>query len=312
METSYGIYAEAMFLPTERFRVIAGLRADYYDFEATANQPGTVTADSPGTIVGSKTDSRFSPKLSVAYAVTDIVELYGNWGKGFHSNDARGVVSPVDPVPGLSPAEGYEAGARFEFGNFKFTATRWWLDQDSELIFVGDSNSVEPKGASERDGYELTMFWRPVDWLGVDAVFTDNRARFVDNPEGIYIDGAVENAAAFGVAATRNNWESSMRIRYLGPYALSPDNARRASSTTGVNFRGAYSFEKIQLYAELINAFDDDGKDITYWYEAFIAGYDDVVLGAASIDDIDCEAINCRMSRAREPRTLRVGLKYRF
>lgn len=311
-ETSYGVYAEAMFLPTERFRVMAGLRGDYYDFEATANQPGTVTADSPGTIVGSKTDSRFSPKLSFAYAASDIVELYGNWGKGFHSNDARGVVSPVDPVPGLSPAEGYEAGARFEFGNFKFTATRWWLDQDSELIFVGDSNSVEPKGASERDGYELTMFWRPVDWLGVDAVFTDNRARFVDNPEGIYIDGAVENAAAFGVAATRNNWEASMRVRYLGPYALTPDNARRASSTTGVNFRGAYSFEKIQLYAELINAFDDDGKDITYWYEAFIAGYDDVVLGAASIDDIDCEAVSCRMSRAREPRTLRVGLKYRF
>jgi outer membrane receptor protein involved in Fe transport len=312
-ETSYGVYAEATFSPTDRLRIMAGVRGDYYDFEATANQPGTVTADSPGTIVGSKTDSRVSPKLNFAYTASDIVELYANWGEGFHSNDARGVVSPTDPVPGLSPAKGYETGARFEVGNFKFTATRWWLEQDSELIFVGDSNSVEPKGASKRDGYEYTMFWRPVDWLGVDAVYTDNRARFVNNPEGRYIDGAVEHAGQFGIAATRNHWEASMRIRYLGPYALTPDDLHRASSTTGVNFRGAYTFkDKVQLYAELINAFDDDGKDIVYWYEAYVAGYDDVVLGAASIDDIDCAVVNCRISRTREPRTLRVGLKYHF
>ena len=52
----------------------------------------------------------------LAYTVSDDVELYGNWGEGFHSNDARGVVNPVDPVPGLSPGTGYEAGARFELG----------------------------------------------------------------------------------------------------------------------------------------------------------------------------------------------------
>ena len=312
VETSYSVYTEATFIPTGSLRILAGLRADYFDFEATANQPGTATADSPGTIVGTATDSRVSPKVSLAYTVNDVVELYGNWGKGFHSNDARGVVKPIDPIPGLSLGKGYEAGARFEVGNFKFTTTRWWLEQDSELIFVGDSNSVEPRGASERDGYELTMFWQPTDWLGIDAVFTDNRARFVNNPEGRYIDGAVENAGQFGIAATRNNWEASMRIRYLGPYAMTPDNLHRAGGTTGVNLRGAYRFDRIQLYAELINAFDDDGKDIAYWYEAFIEGYDDVVNGAASIDDIDCDVLNCRMSRAREPRTLRLGLKYRF
>jgi outer membrane receptor protein involved in Fe transport len=311
-ETSYSIYGEATFIPTDSFRILAGLRADYYDFDVTANQPGSITPDSPGSLSGSDTDSRVSPKLSVAYTVSNHFELYGNWGKGFHSNDARGVVNSVDPVPGLSPAEGYEAGARIDVGDFKFTVTRWWLDQDSELIFVGDSNSVEPKGASERNGYEYTMFWQPTDWIGVDAVYTDNKAHYVNNPDGRYIEGAVEHAAQFGVAATRNNWEASMRVRYLGPYALTPDNLQRAGGTTGINFRGAYAFNQVQLYAELINAFDSDGKDIVYWYEAFVAGYDDVVNGAASIDDIDCDTLNCRISRAREPRTLRFGVKYHF
>jgi outer membrane receptor protein involved in Fe transport len=311
-EGSYGVYVEATYIPTDSLRLFAGLRADYYDFTAAANQPGTITADSPGTIVGSASDSRVSPKLGLAYAINRSVELYANWGKGFHSNDARGVVNPIDPIPGMSPGEGYELGSRFEVGDVKITATRWWLNQDSELIFVGDSNSVEPKGASKRDGYELTFFWRPVDWLGIDATYTDSTARFVSNPEGQFVDGSLEQAAQFGLAATRNNWEASMRVRYQGPYALTPDNLHRAGGTTGVSFRGAYSFDKIQLYAELINALDDDGKDIVYWYEAYVAGFDDVVNGAADIDDIDCDVLDCRMSRAREPRTLRVGLKYHF
>lgn len=105
-----------------------------------------------------------------------------------------------------------------------------------------------------------------------------------------------------------------MRARYQGPYALTPDNSQRAAGNTGINFRGAYSFEKVQVYAELLNAFDDDSKDIVYWYEAYVPGFDNLPAngGYASIDDIDCDVLNCRVSRAREPRTLRVGLKYRF
>ena len=98
----------------------------------------------------SRADSRTSPKVGLAYAVNAAIELYGNWGQGFHSNDARGVVNPTDPVPGLSPGEGYEAGARFELGAVNLTSAYWWLNLDSELIFVGDSNSVEPKGGSRR------------------------------------------------------------------------------------------------------------------------------------------------------------------
>ena len=61
-------------------------------------------------MAGSRSDSRLSPKIAVAWSLGDMVELYGNWGRGFHSNDARGVVNP-DPqlkVPGLVPGTGRE------------------------------------------------------------------------------------------------------------------------------------------------------------------------------------------------------------
>jgi outer membrane receptor protein involved in Fe transport len=288
-------------LPTDKLRLLAGLRGEYYDFD--------VTALGPGSAAGSASDNIVSPKLGLAYTLNNSVELYASWGEGFHSNDARGVVNTVDPVPGLSPGTGYETGARFEVGDFKFTTTYWWLELDSELIFVGDSNSVEPKGASEREGYELTAFWQPLDWLGIDAVYTDSQARFVDNPEGEFIDGSPENAGQIGISATRDNWEASLRVRRLGPYALTPDNAHRASSQTTVNMRGAYKFGQVTLYAELLNLLDDDGKDIVYYYGAYVEGFDPPGLTA---DDINCDVVNCRMSRATEPRTLRVGAKWQF
>ena len=104
-------------------------------------------------------------------------------------------------------------------------------------------------------------------------------------------------------------WEASLRMRYLGPYAMTPDNAQRASSKTSVNVRGAYRFGSKMLYAEIINLFDSDGKDIVYWYEAYVDGFDPPGLTS---EDIDCDVTNCRMSRAEEPRTLRFGLKWEF
>ncbi|HMB72863.1 MAG TPA: TonB-dependent receptor [Gammaproteobacteria bacterium] len=300
-ETSYGVYAEATWFLLERLRILAGLRADYFDFD--------VTAINLTSFAGSKTDSRVSPKLGLAFAVTRNIELYGNWGEGFHSNDARGVVNELDPVPALSPGTGYEAGARFEIGDVRLTAAYWWLDLDSELIFVGDSNSVEPKGASERDGYELTLFWRPVEWLGIDAVYTGSTARYLDNPDGRYVEGSVEHAGSFGLAATKDNWEASLRMRYLGPYAMTADNAQRAAAKTSVNVRGSYTLGNKMFYAEVINLFDSDGKDIVYWYEAYVEGFDPPGLTS---EDIDCGVTNCRVSRAEEPRTLRVGLKWEF
>jgi outer membrane receptor protein involved in Fe transport len=300
-ETSLGAFVEASLAPTERLRFLLGARADLYDFDATAK--------TAGSFEGHESDSRASPKLGIAYTVSDNVELYGNWGKGFHSNDARGVVNPIDPLAGLAPGTGYEAGARFELGALKITSAYWWLNLDSELIFVGDSNSVEPRGGSRREGYELTAFWRPVDWLGVDAVYTGSRARYVDNPDGPHIEGSVEHAGQVGISAIKDRWEASLRVRYLGEYELTPDNAERADDQTSVGLRGAYRFGRAELYAELLNVFDEDGKDIVYWYEAIVPGLDPPGFTSA---DVDCDTMNCRVSRAEEPRTLRVGVKFEF
>ena len=300
-EFSLGTYVTANWRLTDRMRLMTGLRGDHFDFDVAANNASS--------FAGTSSDSQFSPKLGLAYAVTEAVELYGNWGKGFHSNDGRGVVNRLDPVPDISEGTGYEAGLRTSVGDIKITASYWWLEQDSELIFVGDSNSVEPKGGSEREGLELTAFWQARPWLGIDAVYTNSDARYVNNPEGHYVEGAVEESAQLGIAAVRGNLELSLRARYLGPYAMTADNSRRANGLTTLSWRGAWHWSSVTAYAEFINLMDTDSKDISYYYGAWVAGLDSAGVSA---DDIDCEVTNCRMSRATEPRTFRMGLSFKF
>ncbi len=300
-EMSLGPYVDATWYASSTFRVNGGLRYDYYDFD--------ITALNLTSAEGSKTDGKFSPKLSAAWTALENLDIYANWGRGFHSNDGRGVVNTTNPIDGISTGTGHEFGARLSLGDFKFTTAYWWLDQDSELIFVGDSNSVEPKGASERDGLELTMFWQPSDWLGIDAVFTSSDARYVNNPDGTHVEQAVEEAAQFGITLTRNTWDASLRVRYLGPYALDAANSRRGESLTTTNFRTAYHWENATVFLEVINLFDREGKEIQYYYPAYVAGFDPAGLTS---EDIDCDLTNCTMSRATEPRAFRLGVRYQF
>jgi outer membrane receptor protein involved in Fe transport len=300
-ERSVGAYIESTWFATDELRVIAGLRGDHYNFD--------VAAFNANSTEGQETVTKVSPKFALAWRTLDDLELYANWGRGFHSNDARGVVNAADPVPGLSPGTGYEGGARLTIGDFKFTSSYWWLEQDSELIFVGDSNSVEPKGGSEREGWEVTMFWQPSPWLGVDAVYTESEARYTDNPEGAYVEQAVETAGQIGISATRENFDLALRARYLGPYALAADNSRRADSLLTVSLRGAWHWERLTAYAEVINLLDSDRKEIVYYYPAYVPRLDPA---DQSSEDIDCDALDCTISRATVPQSLRVGLSYKF
>jgi hypothetical protein len=210
-------------------------------------------------------------------------------------------VNTVTPVRGLSKGSGEELGTRFEFGRFVVTTTYWWLGLDSELKFVGDSNSVEPGPATRRRGYEVVAFWRPLSWIALDAVWTGSRARYVDSPDGRYVAGAVENAGELGISLVRNLWEAGLRVRYLGKYPLLADNSLRADAETGVNLRGAWKPGRFTVYAEALNIFDSEGKDIVYYYGANVAGLDP-----------PGQEIEGRVSRAEEPRTIRVGVKYAF
>lgn len=291
-ELSGALYGEATWRPLPGLRLIGGLRGDAYHYSVVAADAAAAASGQ-----GKGWASIVSPKASLAYALSPHFEVYANIGRGFHSNDVRGAVNTSTPVPVLVRGTGKELGARLQWEGVSLTATYWWLGVGSELRFVGDSNTVEPTGASNRHGYEVVAFWRPLAWLALDANYTASHARY-DN--GDHIPNAFENAASAGIAIVHVPWEASLRVRHLGPSPLVEDNSVRDRGSTVVNARAAWKGQRIEVFGEVLNLLDSRDKDIAYFYDSYLPAFDE---GSPT---------EGRLSRVVEPRTLRLGAKVHF
>lgn len=296
LESSIGVYGEAIWNPVERLMVIGGLRGDWYRFRTRALAGATSWS-------GIAKDHGLAPKLGLNYEITDGVALYANWGEGFHSNDARGVTNPVDPAPGIVEGTFKEIGARFERGPFILTGVYWWSTIESELIYVGDSGAVEPSDPGRRRGYEITGFVRPTEWLAIDAVWTGSKSRYQGLPEGEnFVPGALESSGELGISAIFPEFNAAVRARYLGPHPLIEDNSRRGESTLLINLRAAWTPSNLagfEIYGELLNVFDSKRHDIDYFY-------------ATRLPSEPPEGIEDFNSRVVEPQQFRVGIKKTF
>lgn len=175
-EGSGALYAEAKVHLTPAIRATFGLRGDVYHFDVRSD----LAANS-----GKASASLLSPKASLAWAPIEQFELYANYGRGFHSNDARGTSINIDPNTGdaatpvnpLVPGTGTEIGVRARpLRAMTLTGTIWQLKLASELLFLGDGGTTEAQGPSKRSGYELSLFYNPADWLTLDAEYTNRGA----------------------------------------------------------------------------------------------------------------------------------------
>ena len=300
-ELSLGAFGEAEIFLTERLRSNIGLRADHYDFDVTALQ-----SEHSGT----GNAALVNPKLNLAYRLTDNLEAYASWGRGFHSNDVRGATFREileDGTPGVTQevlprSEGAELGLRYEVGEaFNATFVAFSLDIDSELSFVGDSGATEPKGASERSGIEFNSFWQANGWLSLYGTCTWTDAAFkLDEGGGTHVPGASDQTFVFGANALWNNgFSASIKARYLGDAPLIEDNSVRSEDSWLTLAGVAYRTGALEFKLEAFNPFDSDDADISYFYASRLPGEP-----PGGIEDIHF--------RPLEPRSIRASVALRF
>ncbi len=298
---SASAYGELKFRPLQNLRASVGVRADYLSWDVNAVRPENS---------GSGNDTLVSPKLNLAYRLGETAELYANWGRGFHSNDVRGNTISVDPVTGgpadpvdpLAESDGGELGFRIERGDrFNATLTGFWINLDSELLFVGDAGGTEVNGATERSGIEFSTFLQATDWLAVNFSYTVTDSKFEeDQGGGREIPGAIESSASLGLnAAWDNGLFVSARARYLGEAPLIEDDSARSPSSFLVNVGGGYRFGNLSLRLDVFNLFDSDDYDIAYFYASRLPGE-----SATGVEDIHF--------RPLEPRSVRTSVTYHW
>lgn len=309
VQSSVGFFGEGQIQWHDKFRSIVGLRSDHYHFDVEGSLPQNS---------GKVQDQIASPKLALIFGPWAQTEYYANLGFGFHSNDARGTttrvnpdfrdpgyLSPVRPVTPLVRARGHEVGLRTAIVPGLHSALALWrLDLASELVFVGDAGSTEPSFSSRRSGIEWANYWTPTPALIVDADLALSRARYTGaDPAlaaGRHVPGALEKTFSAGLSYDSHaRWTAGLRLRYFGPRALVEDNSVRSNSSMLLNARLGYRIDaRSRLAVDVLNLLDRRVSDIDYYYASQLRGE------AQPLEGIHTHPV--------EPRSLRVSLRIRY
>ncbi len=298
-QSSAALSAEHSVQVADKIRVTGGARADLFRFDVTSSNPDNT---------GDKWDGIVSPKLGLVFGPWAETEIYLNGGFGFHSNDARGVTittdpntgEPVDPADALIRTRGAEIGVRTQaVPDLTTTLGLWYLESDSELVYVGDAGTSEAGPGSRRYGVELATYYRPAPLFTLDSELALSHARFKEAGDDDHIPGSIDTMWSGGITVGEaEGWFGSLRGRFFAPRPLEESGAIKSKSSFTLNARAGYRRKNWEVAVDVLNLLDRDNNDIEYYYESQLRGE------TAPVADVHLHPA--------EPRTVRMSLTYRW
>ncbi len=304
VERSVSGYLAQQIDVTDWLRFDGGLRGDWFSFDVDDRLPRQRRDPSfrAVPIEGRATDGLVSPKANLVLTPEPATDVYLNFGTGFHSNDARGVVQAEqagdrDFVP-LARALGYEVGVRTrKLDRIDAAAAVWLLDLESEIVFCGDCGFIERgdtgsfavQGETRRWGVDVETRVELLPWLFLDHDLSWADPRFAD---GRAIPIAPTLAMNGGVtAALANGLSAAFRVRYLDDRPATEDRRLPARGYLVVDLLAQYRWRNVELGLDLLNLGDVD------WQEAVFA-------------DTSCTAREVRTGRCGNPRGPREDIHF--
>nr|WP_000767863.1 TonB-dependent receptor [Leptospira interrogans] len=298
IETNISVYYESKIHWSSKIRTIIGLRGDQFQFHVD---------DRNSELNDRKRFSTANPKGGIVFGPWLNTEIYLNAGRGFHTNDARGLTNKENTFTPIVRSYGGEFGVRsMVFENWKTVLSLWQLDLDSELIFEGDSASIVASRSSTRRGVEWSNYFEPIKGLILDSEVSISRSRFRgDESTGNFIPGSIEHVYSGGIALKETNgFFGSIRGRYFGPRALIEDNSVRSPPTTLFNFQIGKKFNDVwSIVFEIMNIQNAKVSDIDYYYASRLK---------SESEGPDEGGYNDIHTRPASPRSIRFGVRASF
>jgi outer membrane receptor protein involved in Fe transport len=226
-----GAYVQNTTHWTDWLRTVIGFRfEDFYAFDHSLTTGFS----------GSTTQTLPQPKGSIVFGPWLQSELYVSAGRGFHSNDVRGVFGTVGlegltptagATPLLAPTTGEEVGFRTNIiPKVAIQVALFQEDFSSELAFDEDQGQDQPTAPSRRQGVEFSGQYRPFDWIEFNTDLTFTHARYQGSLAtlanefqlgGNFIANAPSFIGSAGILVNNlGPWYGSLQWRALGAYPV--------------------------------------------------------------------------------------------
>jgi outer membrane receptor protein involved in Fe transport len=279
-------------------RTVLGLREDGIEGSDTGTNPGNANA------------SLFQPKASLILTPLATTEFYLSAGRGFHSDDLRGVnqaaTAGVPGAPLIARQDGEEIGLRQQVGRrLALTLALFNLDAQSETTYDPDVGQDTAGPASRRRGFELNATYQVAAWLELYASYSADHARFKTPFDdgtghvGEYLPNAPFATGSFAAyVKDLGPWSGGLQYRYLGAYPLSSDDAVQGSGYGEWNGDIRYTLEGgWKLALGVYNITNKRANAMEYWYVDRLAG--EPAAGVADVHIHPLEPCSARLTIAK-------------
>jgi outer membrane receptor protein involved in Fe transport len=225
-EGDLGLYSEQELRFGRWLRVVAGVRADLFEFNVSDQKPVTPESLQGPATSGLAQKAIVNPKLQVVLRPTTWWDIYLDGGGGFHSNDARSVIA-AGGQGGLPRAWGGEIGTRLRLGPLDFAAALWRLHLQSEQVFSADEATTVPSAPTLRYGVDLEARWQILPWLWADGDLNLAHAAFTeDRGNGRAVALAPTRTATAGISLLHpDGYQGRLGFRHVGERPATQDES---------------------------------------------------------------------------------------
>lgn len=267
---------------TPWLRTVVGLREEYYHATDRSDMDGS-------SFHGQQWLAQ--PKASLIVGPFAKTEFYASWGKGFHSNDVRGVFGTVAAegvqasgvaTPLLASTTGVELGMRSNIiPKLQLQLAVFQQDFGSELTYNADTGQDEAGAPSRRQGIEVGGQYHPFKWLELNADLAFSKPRYhtsnlaaygldqpyiADAPNFIYSAGALVNGLG--------PWSGALQWRRLGTHSLNdgekyPQDGGYSEWNLDVSYAAPHGFK---LTVGIFNLFNSKDAAADYYYTSRLPG----------------------------------------
>ena len=266
-QTSIGTFISEEFTPAKWVRVNAGLRADVLAFSLDNKLVPSGDTNAPSSGVGRA--HQLSPKTSLIVSPLQRksaqIDVFVNYGHGFHSNDIRGAFSSPAVTP-LTRAIGEEVGSRGRFfERWDVAFALWQMDLANETVWSGDEGTTEVGDATRRQGLEIESRFEITKWLAADLDLTFTKSRFKANAgNGNGLALAPKQTYSGGLSARHVLGPGTLRggLRFYGitDRPANDEGDIVAKGFTLFDLHAGYRLRRFDLSLDVENLFNQDSR----------------------------------------------------
>ena len=203
----------------------------------------------------SKNFSKFQPKVTLKFEMTDNVNLYGSWGVGYRAGQYNypgiDAISRSKDVIDQEENSTFEIGMKAEYNRFRFNAAWFSSTVENTQYFPFDGQAFvqvfEDVDEAELSGFEIEAAWKISESLDVYAAYGNTASEitaYEERPATIgndlpYIADGTFNAGARVRLPTAGGGAFFARLDYelRGDQFWTPENAFPRDSLSLLNAR---------------------------------------------------------------------------